>query len=160
MATKKTSRTTKTSKRTTKTPKQPEFDYTRFGSLFVAIGLVIAGLLFGLFYYMGQAKTHSEIKKLEAFQSLADYFVESLANEEAGETTYATRIGLTEDDDIYFDILRTKHENSIPTATRNERVYLQCRDRDTNQNCAYEGEYFRRIPHGIQRIQKTNRRIC
>jgi len=141
MATKKSSRTKTTKKTTSKALKTQGFDYTRFGSLFVAIGIVIALLMFGLFYYMGQAKTHAEIKKLEAFESLATYFVEDRANESAGETTELTDIGLTKDDDIYLDVLRTKYEGHVPTSTRTERIHLQCRNRNTSETCGYAVSY-------------------
>ena len=139
MATKKSTKKTKI--KTTK-PKAASVDFNQIGKCFVAVGIVFAALLFALFYYMGQAKTHGEAKRLEAFSTLANAYVDNISgfNETSGtyETAVLTDIGVTDDDDLYleYEITRTDAEH-VPIARSNRRAHFQCKDHE--KNCAIAG---------------------
>ena len=101
-----------------------------FGKCFVGLALIIAALLFGLFYYMGQAKTHFEAKKLEAFETIArSYIYDNYTKSDGSEVANLTQIGVTDDDDLYLEFDVTKYdENHVPTLRRRQRVHFQCHD--------------------------------
>ncbi len=129
MATKKSTKS-KTKSNTSKTTKSAAVDPNYCGKCFVALALIITALLFGLFYYMGQAKTHEESKRLEAFETLARAYIYDNYSKEGVEVADLDNIGITEDDDLYLEFTVTKYEEHVPTLHRKQRIHFQCDDND------------------------------
>ena len=137
MVTKKSSQKTAKTK-TIKKAAPIKVDHNYFGKCFVAFGLIITALLFGFFYYMGQAKTHQEEKELEAFETLARTYIYDAYSEEGETAAHLDKIGVTADDDLYLEFTVTKYEDHVPTTRRKQRVHFQC-DELEQENAKADG---------------------
>jgi len=122
-----------------KSSKKPFPEARCFGKYIVALGILVAGLLVAVVCLANNQKTHLEQKELEAFQPVAASLVHSLSSE--GLNSYLTDIGVTDDDDLYFEYITVKYDGHIPVAHRTQRLHFQC-DRevgDETVGCAQAG---------------------
>lgn len=129
MANKKPSKSSKT--KTVKTTKTAPVDHNHIGKCFIAFGLIITALLFGLFYLMGQSKTYAEKQKLLAFDGLVETYLYDQNFVEGEQVATVLGSGLTDDDDLYYDFVITKLEDHVPISARKGRLHFQCHEQDS-----------------------------
>ena len=156
MATKKSSKSSKT--KTTKTTR-PAVDHSHVGKCFVAFGLIITALLFGLFYYMGQAKSYVDQQKLLAFDDLVDSYLYSNFVVESEQGATVTGKGMTKDNDLYYDFIITNYEDHIPVSYKKARLHFQCHEKDSlklkDTGCAYTYWYDEKHETSAEYLEKA-----
>lgn len=135
MTTRKSPKPSKT--KSTKTIKT-SVDHNHIGKCFVAFGLIITALFFGIFYLIGQRKTNLESQKVQAFDNLVREAISAKFSVDGEQTAEIGNTGITKDGDLYTDFTIVKYENNVPTAKQPARIHFQCQNRDSSiKGCAH-----------------------
>lgn len=131
------------------------------------LGIVVVGLLATIIFLAKNQKTYEEEKRLQAFETLANSYIDELSmySEEnrEGKTATLTGIGITDDNDLYFDFTITKYDNHVPVSTQDGRLHFQCDDRsgkmigvDAPDGCAKAYSYGEEVATSAE-LQETYR---
>lgn len=101
--------------------------------LSLILGVIVIGLLIAVAFLVKNQKTYEEEKRLQAFETLANYYIDELSmySEESREGKIATLtgIGVTDDNDLYFDFIITNYKDHVPVSTQDGRLHFQCDNR-------------------------------
>ena len=102
-------------------------------ALSLILGVIVIGLLIAVAFLVKNQKTYEEEKRLQTFETLANYYIDELSmySEESreGKTATLTGIGTTDDNDLYFDFTITNYKDHVPVSTQDGRLHFQCDNR-------------------------------
>ena len=114
------------------TKKQTQTETITFLSKIILALAIVLGIGFvGVVIYCAQKPkiSHLEQRELEAFETLFYSYVSEVPflEDNSNATAEITNIGLSQDDDLYADIvIRYYNDNHGVVATKNGKMYLQC----------------------------------
>ncbi len=100
--------------------------------IYVLVCLLVITLTAGCFLMRTSVVSHEEMRRLEAFESLAyDYIYRSNFSGDENTTTEITGIGLSEDDDLYFDFRIYYYDKEfyggvVAKEYQDGRLHFQC----------------------------------
>jgi len=118
----------------------------RFAILFAIVAFISLATVASISFILGthKSKTYMEQQELLAFRGLADQYAYNQFFIEGQQAASVTGLGMTDDNDLYADILITKIDNRIPISRRKARLHFQCHEADSlklKDGCAYAWWY-------------------
>ncbi len=96
---------------------------------------VLSTILLGAVIFLATRQPSVEdVKKAEAFETLAHRYIMSKWLIEGEQTPVYKGIGISEDDDLYIAFELNKLKDHTKIAKRNYRLYFQCKDEKTHHD--------------------------
>ena len=134
------------------THKQSE-TITFLSKIILALAIILGASLIAFAIYCAKKPSisHLEQRELEAFESLAYAYIDSddLTDGSQNTTQKITNIGLSDDDDLYFDFTIFYYDdNHNAVAKKDGKAFLQCDHEyrkpvtsDNNKHCGFAFSY-------------------